>query len=85
MTGIPCKHGVAVIYKNLERPEDYMHACYRKDAYVVTYKEMITPLPSQDEWGETNQLAPVAPIVYKSPSRPPMKSKKDADELNNPY
>ena len=45
LTGIPCKHGVAAIYKNLERPEDYVHAYFRKDAYVAAYKEMITPLP----------------------------------------
>ncbi|KAK9998999.1 hypothetical protein SO802_018602 [Lithocarpus litseifolius] len=85
LTGIPCKHGVAAIYKNLERPEDYVHACYRKDVYVAAYKEMITPLPGQDEWIETNQPAPVAPIMYKPPDRPPMKMKKDANEPNNPY
>ncbi|XP_065633827.1 uncharacterized protein LOC112010702 [Quercus suber] len=82
LTGIPCKHGVAAIYKNLERPENYVHACFRKDAYVAAYKEMITPLPGQDEWVETSQPAPVAPIVYKPPGRPPMKRKKDADEPN---
>ncbi|XP_075674891.1 uncharacterized protein LOC142644096 [Castanea sativa] len=85
LTGIPCKHSVAAIYKNLERPEDYVHACYKKDTCVVAYKEMITPLPDQDEWVETNQLASVAPIVYKPPGKPPMKRKKDADEPNNPY
>lgn len=45
LTGIPCKHGVVAIYKNLERPEDYVHSCYRNDAYMFAYKEMITPLP----------------------------------------
>ena len=85
LIGIPCKHGVAAIYKNLERLENYVHACYRKGAYVVAYKEMITSLPGQDEWVETNQPAPVAPIVYKPPGRPPMKRKKDANEPNNPY
>ncbi|KAL0005142.1 hypothetical protein SO802_012703 [Lithocarpus litseifolius] len=83
LTGIPCKHGVAAIYKNLERLEDYVHACYRKDAYVAANKEMITPLPSQDEWVEINQPAPVAPIVYKPQDKPPMKRKKDVDEPNN--
>ena len=85
MIGIQCKYGVAAIYKNLERLENYVHACYRKDAYVAVHKEMITPLPGQDEWVETNQPAPVAPIVYKPPSRLPMKRKKDADKPNNPY
>ena len=82
---ISCKHGVAAIYKNLERPEDYVHACFRKHAYVAGYKEMIIPLPGQDELVETNLPAPVAPIVYKPTSRPPIKRKKDADEPNNPY
>ena len=65
--------------------KDYMHACFRKDAYVAAYKKMITSLPGQDEWVETNLPTPVAPIVYKPPNRPPMKRKKDADEPNNPY
>ena len=85
LTGFPCKHRVAVIYKNLKRLEDYVHARYRKDAYVAAYKKMITPLPGQDEWIETNQPAPVAPIVYKLLGMPPMKRKKDVDEPNNPY
>ena len=84
LTRIPCKHKVAAIYKNLGRPKDYVHACYRKDVYVTAYKEMITPLPSQDEWIETNQPTPIAPIVYKPLGRPSMKRKKDVDESNNP-
>ena len=52
---------------------------------MAAYKEMITPLPSQDERIKTNQLASVALIVYKPLSRPPMKRKKDADEPNNLY
>ena len=62
-----------------------MHACFRKDAYVAAYKEMITSLPGQDEWVETNLPALVALIVYKPAGKPPMKRKKDADESNNPY
>uniref|UniRef100_A0A2N9IZN7 Uncharacterized protein n=1 Tax=Fagus sylvatica TaxID=28930 RepID=A0A2N9IZN7_FAGSY len=33
-SGISCKHGVAAIYKNLEHPEDYLHDCYLKEAYL---------------------------------------------------
>ena len=85
LIGISCKYCVAAIYKNIERPEDYVHACFRKHAYVAAYKEMITPLSGQDEWVETNLPTPVALIVYKPVGRPPMKRKKDADEPNNPY
>ena len=34
LTGIPCKHGIAAIYKNLEHSEDYLHDCYLKDVYI---------------------------------------------------
>ena len=85
LIGILCKHDVAAIYKNLERLKDYVHSCYKKDAYVAAYKEMITPLPGQDKWIETNKPASVTLIVYKPSGRPPMKRKKDVDEPNNPY
>ena len=62
-----------------------MYACFRKDAYVAVYKELITPLLGQDEWVETNLPTPVAPIVYKPPDNPTMKRKKDTVEPNNPY
>ena len=46
LTRISCKHGVAVIYKNLKRLEDYVHSRYKKDDYVAIYKEMITNQPT---------------------------------------
>ena len=37
------------------------------------------------QWVETNQLAPIAPHVYKPPSRPPKQRKRDFEEPRNPY
>ena len=37
------------------------------------------------QWVETNQLAPIAPHVYKPPSRPPKQRKRDPEEPRNPY
>ena len=42
-------------------------------------------MPGQSEWVETNQLGPVAPHVYKPPSRPPKQRKRDPEEPRNPY
>ena len=50
MKGIPYKHGVAAIFVNREKPEDYTYPCYYKDAYVETYKTPIPPMPDQSEW-----------------------------------
>ena len=82
LTGILCKHGVAAIFVNREKPEDYMLPYYYKDTYVKTYKTPIPPMPGQSEWMSSGQPKPVAPIVYKPPGRPPMKRKRDVDELN---
>ncbi|XP_065623664.1 uncharacterized protein LOC111995617 [Quercus suber] len=82
LIGIPCNYGIAASFVNREKPEDYTYPCYYKDAYVETYKTPIPPMHSQSEWMSSGQPKPVAPIVYKPPSRPPMKRKRDADEPN---
>lgn len=69
---------------NCEKLEDYTHLCYYKNAYVETYKTPIPPMPGQSEWMSSGYPKPIAPIVHKSPGRPPIKKKRDADEPN-PY
>ncbi|XP_030923003.1 uncharacterized protein LOC115949877 [Quercus lobata] len=85
LTGLPCKHGISAIVKNLEKVEDYMHPCYLKETFAETYKEIIQPMSGQSEWVETNQPAPVAPHVYKLLGRPPKQRKRDPKEPRNPY
>ena len=84
LTGIPYKHGVAALFVNCEKPEDYTHSCYYKYAYVETYKTPIPPMLGQFEWMSSGQPKPITPVVYKPPGRPPMKRKRDADKPN-PY
>ena len=85
LTRIPCKHEVAAIFVNREKPMNYTHPCYYKDAYVETYKILIPLMPSQFEWISSGQPAHVAPTIYKPLSRPPIKRKWDVDEPKNPY
>ena len=85
LTGIPCKYGVATIFVNHEKPEEYTHSYYYKDTYVKTYKTPIPPMSGQSEWISSGQPAPIAPTIYKLPGRPPIKRKRDADEPRNPY
>ena len=69
---------------NCEKPEDYTHPCYYKDAFVKTYKTPIPPMPGQSEWISSGQPKPVAPTIYKPPGRPPIKRKREVDEPRNP-
>ena len=85
LTGLPCKHGISAIVKNLEKVEDYVHYCYLKETFAETYKEIIQPIPGQFEWVEVNQPAPVASYVYKPLGRPLKQRKRDPEESMNPY
>ena len=85
LTGILCKHEVATIFVNREKPKNYTHLCYYKDAFVETYKTLIPPMPGQSEWISSGQPKPIASTIYKPSSRPPVKRKKDDDEPRNPY
>ena len=52
---------------------------------METYKTPIPPMPGQFKWMSSGQPKPITPTIYKLPGRPPMKRKRDADELRNPY
>ena len=85
LTGILCKYGVTAIFVNREKPKDYTHPCYYKDAFVETYKILIPLMPGQSKWISSGQPKPIASIIYKSSSRPPVKRKRDDDEPRNLY
>ena len=77
LIGLPCKHGIFAIVKNLEKVEDYVHPCYLKETFGETYKKIIQPMLGQSEWVETKQPASVVSHVYKPPDRPPKQRKRD--------
>ena len=85
LIGLPCKHGIFAIVKNLEKVEDYVHPCYLKETFGETYKKIIQPMLGQSEWVETKQPASVVSHVYKPPDRPPKQRKRDPEESRNPY
>uniref|UniRef100_A0A2N9GDS7 Uncharacterized protein n=1 Tax=Fagus sylvatica TaxID=28930 RepID=A0A2N9GDS7_FAGSY len=84
MEGIPCKHGVEAIYKNLEHLKDYLHDCYLKEAYLDVYSEIIHPMPGQDEWIKSGHLPPQPQHVFRPPRRPKKLRRRDPDEPRNP-
>ncbi|KAL0002075.1 hypothetical protein SO802_015856 [Lithocarpus litseifolius] len=85
LNGIPCKHEITAIFKNIETPEYYTHPCYLKQTYMEIYKDLLPPMPGQLEWAEIGQLALVARHIYKPTGRSPKQRKRAADEPRNPY
>ena len=85
LRGIPYKHVIAAIFKNLEKVENYVHPFYLRETYLQTYQKIIQPMFCQSEWVQTRELAFVAPYVYKPLGRPLKLRKKAPNEPRNPY
>ncbi|KAK9279887.1 hypothetical protein L1049_013570 [Liquidambar formosana] len=45
VTGIPCIHAVASIFKFNMRPQNYVDPCYHIETYLRSYANMIYPIP----------------------------------------
>ncbi|XP_074313949.1 uncharacterized protein LOC141649151 [Silene latifolia] len=50
LTGIPCSHAIAAIFKIHRQAEDYVHDMYKKEAYLKAYSGSISPCPGQRHW-----------------------------------
>ncbi|XP_012846546.1 PREDICTED: uncharacterized protein LOC105966532 [Erythranthe guttata] len=81
VSGIPCKHAVSAIFLNKQQPEDYLHPCFSRDAYLATYNFQIFPVPGEHDYVSTGLPPLLPPIMKKQPGRPKKKRNKTADEL----
>ncbi|RYR79111.1 hypothetical protein Ahy_A01g003975 [Arachis hypogaea] len=83
MSGIPCPHAIScIIFKGLNL-ESYVDDCYKKEAYIMCYKEVIHSLNGLELW-ERTQYDDVIPPPYRKLSHRPVKKRKRraADEDN---
>jgi len=83
VTGIPCIHAIACIFKFNMRPQNYVDPCYRIETYLRSYANMIYPIPDSSQWEATGSN-PIAPHLYRIQPRRPKKARRRApDELAN--
>lgn len=80
LTGVPCHHACAAIFKAKERPENYVDAFFKKDAYRATYANAIYPVPHEAEWVKTNSADIDPPLFTRQPGRPRKNRMKGEDE-----
>ncbi|KAL2923128.1 hypothetical protein RDABS01_014619 [Bienertia sinuspersici] len=65
LSGIPCKHAVAAIWKSVEHPEQYVASCFTKFEYLKAYNFPLEPLNGPNEW-PVSLLQPIlAPPLKK--------------------
>ncbi|RYR71993.1 hypothetical protein Ahy_A02g006201 [Arachis hypogaea] len=75
MSGISCPHAISCIsFKRLDL-ESYVDDCYKKDAYLKCYQEVIHLVNRPNLW-ERTQYDDVMPPPYRRPSHRPIKKRK---------
>ncbi|KAL5784528.1 hypothetical protein ACOSQ2_006920 [Xanthoceras sorbifolium] len=81
VTGIPCKHAMAVITTKRLNSHDYVHKYLTKEYYLKTYSHAITPIPDQSLWPDDDNPSIVLPPEKKRmPGRPKKNRKRGTDE-----
>ncbi|KAL5817272.1 hypothetical protein ACOSQ3_025650 [Xanthoceras sorbifolium] len=81
VTGIPCKHAMAVITTKRLNSHDYVHKYLTKEYYLKTYSHAITPIPDQSLWpNDDNPSIVLPPEKKRMPGRPKKNRKRGTDE-----
>lgn len=80
LTGVPCKHAIAVIHMAKEFPEDHISDFFKKPMYELTYKPMIYPVLGQDDWVKTDTPDIEPPVFATKPGRKKKKRRPSAGE-----
>ncbi|KAH9618123.1 hypothetical protein KSS87_003218, partial [Heliosperma pusillum] len=84
LSGIPCNHAIAAIWKNVEHPEHYVAECYHKTGYLKAYQFTLEPLNGPNEW-PISEFQPINPPPLKKlrACRPKTKRRMPAGESSS--
>ncbi|CAL9003283.1 unnamed protein product [Prunus brigantina] len=84
LCGIPCPHAISAIFHRNEDIKDYVDKLYKKDAYLKTYRPIIGPVPSIDQWPRSGLPAIKPPNFRIQPGRPRKVRTKEPGEVEIP-
>ncbi|XP_056685733.1 uncharacterized protein [Spinacia oleracea] len=80
VSGIPCKHGLRVIYNQRLDPLDFVSHFFKGAAYKLAYAEHMHPMPDPTQWPEFNLPTINPPGIKRTAGRPPKQRKRGAME-----
>ena len=75
-TGIPCKHGLRVIFHQRLEPKDFVSYYFKGRAYKETYGDHIHPMPDNSQWPPFNLPIIQPPPIKRSAGRPTKQRKR---------
>ncbi|KAL2894180.1 Disease resistance protein RPP13 [Bienertia sinuspersici] len=69
-TGIPCKHGLRVIYDQRLEPTNFVSPYFKGTSYKLTYSDHIHPMPDSSYWPDFALPIIQPPSIKRSAGRP---------------
>ncbi|GJU29551.1 pentatricopeptide repeat-containing protein [Tanacetum coccineum] len=72
LSGLPCCHAIAVIFKLNRMVEDYVPDCYRKQAFYDTYHQYLTPVGGMTFWPDCSDMSRVLLPKKGRPRKTPL-------------
>ncbi|KAL2934177.1 Reticulocyte binding protein 2-like protein b, partial [Bienertia sinuspersici] len=69
-TGIPCRHGLRVIYDQRLEPTDFVSPYFKGTSYKLTYSDHIHPMPDSSYWPDFALPIIQPPSIKRSAGRP---------------
>ncbi|GKC18498.1 pentatricopeptide repeat-containing protein, partial [Tanacetum coccineum] len=86
LSGLPCAHAIACIFKLNKMVEDYVPECFRKDMYIKAYSQYLKPMDGITFWPDCSHMSRVlGPIPKKMPGRPRKKRIRAPHENKSTY
>ncbi|RYQ85537.1 uncharacterized protein [Arachis hypogaea] len=80
LTGMPCRHAVAAMYKIRLKPEEFVHKWLTMQSIRDTYKHCIKPVNSEEYWIPSTAVPCDPPPIKRPTCCPKMKRKFDPVE-----
>ncbi|XP_057520840.1 uncharacterized protein LOC130801096 [Amaranthus tricolor] len=78
--GIPCKHGLRVIYNQRLDPRDFVSPFYKGVAYKLTYGDHMHPMADPTHWPSLDVPEITPPQGKRNAGRPPKQRRRAAHE-----
>ncbi|KAL2942890.1 Filamentous hemagglutinin, partial [Bienertia sinuspersici] len=79
-SGIPCKHGLRVIYNQRLDPANFVSPYFKGAAYKATYANHIHPMADPTHWSSFNVPHISPPTVKRSAGRPTKQRRRGPNE-----
>lgn len=86
VSGIPCRHACCAILHNRNKVEKFTDKSYRKEKYMLSYAELIHPIPDHRLWPPLEDVVPqtlMPPELRRLPGRPRKNRRREAWESAN--